>query len=115
MIVWFDKACIERIMTTTDARTMVASLRQIINTLVQAAAVAALKGDVKAYKYDDTMTKTSFEYADAGAIAAQIKALISLQEIYLQMPGMNSRITRLIDIKNMPALGPINSLLTITS
>ena len=108
MIVWFDKACINHVMTATDARTQIAALNTIINTLVQAAAAAALNGNIKEYSFDDGMTKTRMEYRDVEAITASIKGLMSLQQLYLQMPGMNNRVIRLIDSKNMPNYFPIN-------
>lgn len=106
MIVWWDKGAVQKVMTATDARVIIASLQVIINTLLQAATAAALKGDIKEYNFNDQMTSVRMEYKDAGAIAAQIKSLIALQQIYLQMPGMNSRITRLVDTKNMPNWWP---------
>lgn len=106
MIVWVEQSCINTITNPANAKAMIASLNTVINTLVAAAAAAALNANIKEYKVDDGVTKAQFEYADAGAIAAQIKALMAVQQLYLQMPGMNSRVTRLIDSKNMPNVGP---------
>lgn len=105
MIIWFDKSAMNKIMTPTKAADAIVALQAIIDTLLGAAAQAALNANMKEYSFDDGQTKTRVEYVNVGAIAAQIKALISLQEIYLQMPGMNSRVIRLIDSKNMPNMG----------
>lgn len=102
MIVWFDKSAINTVMTPTQCRTAIAALQTIINTLLSVAANAALNADIKEYNYNDQMTQVKMEYKDVGAIAAQIKGLMALQQLYLQMPGMNSRTIRLIDSKNMP-------------
>lgn len=106
MIVYVDKSCIEVVNTPTTARARIAAIDVIINTLLDAAGTAALNANIKEYRYDDGVTKVMFEYADVDAIAAQIKALMALQQLYLQMPGMNSRVTRLIDSKCMPNFGP---------
>ncbi len=108
MIVWFDKNAVNTITTPSNAQAAINSLNTIINTLLGAAAEAALNAGVREYNYDNGMTKVKMEYKDAGAIAAQIKGLMALQQIYLQMPGMNSRVIRLIDSKNMPNLFPFN-------
>lgn len=108
MIVWFDKSAINTVTTPTQARAAIASLNTIIDTLLQAATAAALNANIKEYNFDDGMTKVKMEYKDVGAIAAQIKALQALQQIYLQMPGMNSRVIRLIDSTTMPNFWPLN-------
>lgn len=103
MIVWFDKSSINTVTSATNARAALAALDNIITTLMNAAGQAALNaGNFKEYSYDDGQTKTRIEYADVRAISAQINALLALQQVYLQMPGMNSRVFRLIDSKNMP-------------
>jgi hypothetical protein len=114
MIVWFDKCAIQQITTPTQARAAIASLNTIIDTLVQAAAAAALNANIKEYNYNDNMTHVRMEYKDVGAIAAQIKALMALQQVFLQMPGMNSRVIRLVDSKNMPNLWSLGTTITTT-
>jgi hypothetical protein len=106
MIVWFDKSAIEKITTPTNARAAIASLDAIINTLIAAAGAAALNAGVKEYSFDDGMTKTKMEYRDMSAITAQIRALQALQQIYLQMPGMNNRVIRLCDKSQFPNYFP---------
>lgn len=106
MIVYFNKLAMNRVMTPTAARAAIAALNDIIATLMGAAAASALNGNIKEYKVDDGQIKAQFEYKDAGAIAAQIKALMSLQQLYLQMPGLNSRVIRLVDASNMPSMLP---------
>jgi len=104
MIVWFDAAAIERVTTKTDARTAIASLSAIIDTLISAATVAAVATNdtITEYKYDDHQTRTYVkrEYRDVAAITAQIRDLQALQQVFLQMPGMNNRVIRLMDGKN---------------
>ena len=102
MIVWFDKSAIDTVTTPTAARAAIAQLQAIIDTLMGAAAQAALNANIKEYHYNDQMTQVKMEYKDVGAIAAQIKALMALQQLYVQMPGLNSRVIRLVDSKNMP-------------
>jgi hypothetical protein len=106
MIVYVNKSCIETVNTPTTARARIAAIDVIINTLVNAAEAAALNANIKEYRFDDGVTKVMFEYSDVKAISAQIQALMALQQLYLQMPGMNSRVTRLIDSKCMPNYGP---------
>lgn len=108
MVVWYSKQGINHIMNPTDAKAAIASLQDLINTLMAAAAQAALTGNVKEYSFDDGMTKTKMEYKDVESITASIKGLMALQQIYLQMPGMNPRVLRMISSQNMPNLLPFN-------
>lgn len=100
MIVWFDKGPINTLASTTTIKVQLAAIDTIITTLLAAAAQSALSGNMKEYSFDDGMTKTKVEYKDVNAITASIKGLMALQQIYLQMPGMNSRVTRLLDSSN---------------
>jgi len=102
MIVYLNKSDIQNIQTTVQYQTAIASLQNIINTLMAAAAAAALNANIQAYRYDDGQSKTNMEYRDVKAIAAQIMAFTALQQMYLQMPNMNGRMMRLIDSKNFP-------------
>lgn len=100
MIIWFDNNCIQRITTPTNAKAAIASLQAVIDMLISAAAAVALNSSLKEYGFDDGQTKTKMVYQNVGAIAAQINDLIALQQIYLQSPGMNNRVVRLIDASN---------------
>ncbi len=111
MIIWVDKNAVHTVNTPSTARARIAALDVIINTLLDAATRAALNGNIKEYRFDDGVSKVMFEYVDAGAIAAQIRGFQALQQVYLQMPGVNSRVTRLIDSKNMPNVGPFSNFI----
>ena len=106
MIVWVDKSCVEKINTPTTAGARIAAINVIIDQLLDAASKAALNANIKEYRLDDGVTKVMFEYGTVKDIAAQIQALMALQELYLQMQGKRGRVTRLITTKCMPNYGP---------
>ncbi|MBX2906168.1 MAG: hypothetical protein KF744_09030 [Taibaiella sp.] len=107
MIIWFDSNCVERVMTATTARAKIAAIQGVIDTLLEAAAAAALNSDMQEYSFDNGQTKTRVIYKDVNAIVASIKGLMALQQLYLQMPGMNNRVVRLIDSKNFTNYFPV--------
>ena len=106
MIVWTDKASVDTINTPSTARARIAAIDIIIDQLLDAAGKAALNANIKEYRLDDGVTKVMFEYGTVKDISIQIRELMALQELYLQMQGMRGRMTRLITTKCMPNYGP---------
>ena len=108
MVVWFSKECIDHVQKPCDIRTKIAAIQTIIDTLDAAMLNAALTGNIKEYSFDDGMTKTRMEYKDIETMNAAVNALMARQQVLLQSPGLNNRVVRLIDSKNMPNYFPIN-------
>ena len=106
MIVYYDATAIQHISNPTDVQTAINALQNIINTLMQAAAQAALTGNMKEYSYDNGMTKTKVEYKDLKAITASMEALIRLKNMYLKYSNGTAVIT-LCDANNFPNWFPI--------
>jgi hypothetical protein len=81
--VWFNKSAIEKSETAATRDQRIAALDNIINTLIGAAANAALNGDKKEYRLDDGQTKISVVYQDLNAISAAITSLERVKQMYL--------------------------------
>ena len=103
MRIWFDKSDIQQMENVTDAQATITAIDNVIQTLLGAAAKAALTGNMTEYKIDTGQTKQSVVYKDVTAITASITSLNNLKQYYLN--AINGRVSRTVDAKNLPITG----------
>ena len=102
MLIWFDKDAIQKIESTATRQERIAAIDTIIDTLLSAAASAALNSDLMEYKADTGQTKVSRMFRDPSAIAAAVMSFEKIKVMYVNR--QNGRMTRLIDSRNLPPI-----------
>lgn len=109
MIVWFNKADIEKAENATSITDALAAIDAIIVVLFGAMAKAARTANMDEYSTDDGQAKLRVKYKDVSAIAAHHTALIRMKNYYLAQ--RNGRMSRLLDSKNFPGFWNFGNLI----